>query len=83
MFPDDVPLGYCMYETCTEGTPISPVLSSPEELARWLTDHGASAFGDMTASYEDWLKTCRSGWAPSMVAVGGHVMSGVEWEATR
>ena len=25
-----------MYETCTEGTPISPVRETPEELARWL-----------------------------------------------
>jgi hypothetical protein len=25
-----------MYETTTEGTPISPVMATPEELARWL-----------------------------------------------
>lgn len=25
-----------MYEACTEGTPVSPVLESPEALRRWL-----------------------------------------------
>jgi hypothetical protein len=48
-----------MYETCTEGTPISPVMATPEELAKWLADNGASAFGSETASYEAWLKVCK------------------------
>ncbi len=51
---------YQMYENTTEGTPISPVMSSPEELARWLADNNASAFGGMTASYEGWLATIKS-----------------------
>lgn len=46
-----------MYETCSEGTPISPAFATPEELARFLADSGASAFGGMTASYEHWLRT--------------------------
>jgi hypothetical protein len=49
---------YQMYETCSEGTPISPVLESPEAVARWCADNGASAFGGMTAPYEWWLKVC-------------------------
>ena len=52
---------------------------TPEELARWLADTGASAFGEMTATYEQWLATCRSGWAPSAVACGGDLVSGVEF----
>ncbi len=68
-----------MYETCSEGTPISPVMATPEDLARWLADNGASAFGEMTASYEGWLSTCKRGHAPSMMfAVGGPMVSGVE-----
>lgn len=47
-----------MYETCSEGTPISPVLESPEAVARWCADNGASAFGGETAPYEWWLKVC-------------------------
>lgn len=67
-----------MYESTSEGTPISPAFATPEELARWLADSNASAFGGMTATYEQWLSTCRSGWAPSMIVAGGRLMSGVE-----
>lgn len=67
-----------MYEDTSEGTPISPAFKTPEELARWLADNGASAFGDMTATYEQWLSTCRRGSAISMVMGGGRMMSGVE-----
>ena len=58
---------YMMYETCTEGTPISPAFATPEELAHWLADAGASAFGNQTATYEQWLSTIKRGWAPSAV----------------
>ncbi|MDJ0513004.1 MAG: hypothetical protein QNJ62_06140 [Methyloceanibacter sp.] len=67
-----------MYEDTSEGTPISPAFETAEELARWLTDNKASAFGDMTASYEQWLATAKAGWAPSAVISGGVFMSGVE-----
>lgn len=30
-----------IYEDVSEGTPISPVKATPEELARWLADTGA------------------------------------------
>lgn len=50
---------YMMYETTTEGTPISPAFATPEELARWLADTGASAFGGITASYEGWLRVAK------------------------
>lgn len=70
---------YQMYETCSEGTPISPVMKTPEELARWLADNNASAFGPMTATYEEWLCTIRRGFAPSMVCSPGKgIQSGVE-----
>lgn len=67
-----------MYENTTEGTPISPAFATPEELARWLADNGASSFASTTASYEAWLRVCRGGYAPSMVSIGGVVSSGVE-----
>jgi hypothetical protein len=68
---------YQMYETCSEGTPISPVMESPEQLARWLADNGASSFGSMTATYEQWLPICQGGWAPSAVMSNGRIESGV------
>lgn len=67
-----------MYEDTSEGTPISPAFATPEELAHWLADNGASAFGRMTATYEQWLATCRAGWAPSAVfSFAGGLQSGV------
>lgn len=70
---------YMMYEDTSEGTPISPAFATPEELARWLADTGASAFGKETASYEGWLRVAQGGWAPSAVSVGcGPLVSGVD-----
>jgi len=67
-----------MYENCSEGTPISPAFDAPEKLARWLADNGASSFGSMTASYEQWLNTCKTGFAFSAVSINGEFKSGVE-----
>jgi hypothetical protein len=70
---------YQMYETCTEGTPISPAFATPEEVARWCVDNGASAFANMTATYEQWLAVANGAWAPSMVVTPGvGIKSGVE-----
>jgi hypothetical protein len=68
-----------MYETCSEGTPISPAFETPEQLARWLTDNNASAFGSMTADYDCWLRVARGGFAPSSVySPSTGMVSGVE-----
>lgn len=68
-----------MYETCTEGAPISPVFATPEELARWLANNGASAFADQTSSYEQWLKTIlRGGSIGSFMITGDGFISGVD-----
>lgn len=70
---------YQMYETTTEGTPISPVMETPETLARWLADNNASAFAHMGATYDQWLATIKRGWAISAVGVKGkYLVSGVE-----
>jgi hypothetical protein len=68
-----------MYETTSEGTPISPAFATPEELARWLADNNASAFGSDTASYEGWLRVARGGYACSAVySDKTGLMSGVD-----
>ena len=69
---------YQMYETTSEGTPISPVMETPEALARWLVDNNASAFGGQTASYEGWLWVCNGGYAPSAICDSRGMQSGVE-----
>ncbi len=70
--------GWQMWETTSEGSPISPVCETPEGLARWLADNGASSFGHDTATYEQWLGMITAGWAPSAVLEGGVMKSGVE-----
>ena len=76
--PPDGPW-YQMWETTTEGSPISPAFETPKELAQWLTDNEASASGSMTATYNQWLAFIRGpGWAPSMIVDPEHgVRSGV------
>lgn len=66
-----------MYENTSEGTPISPAFKTAEELARWLADNGASAFGPMKATYEQWLATIHQGGAVSAIIAGGVMTSGV------
>lgn len=56
-----------MYETTSEGTPLSPAFLTAEQLAHWLADNGASAFGSDTATYEQWLRMIGQGFAPSAV----------------
>ena len=69
---------YMMYEDTSEGTPISPGFETPEELARWLVDNNASAFGSETASYEGWLRVAKGGFACSAIMQNGVLQSGVE-----
>lgn len=77
-WPEEEKTHIQMYETTSEGTPISPVMDTPENLARWLADNGASSFGGFTATYEQWLDTCRRGWAPGAFLWNGVITSGVE-----
>lgn len=72
-----------MYEDTSEGTPVSPAFKEPEALARWLADNNASAFGGMTASYEQWLAMIGDGFCVSMVVDSHGLRSGVEFAAER
>lgn len=73
--------GYQIWETVSEGSPISPVFATPEQLAahmattRWGADEGTP--------YETWLAFIRGpGWAPSMVGTSRGMQSGVEAETS-
>lgn len=71
---------YQMYETTTDGIPISPVMETPEALAHWLADNGASASADQTASYDHWLAMIKKGRSPTFVTEPGKsLVSGVEF----
>lgn len=77
-WPNDERTHFQMYETTSEGTPISPVMETPEALAHWLSETGASSFADMTATYEQWLYVCNGGFACSAVIENDSMKSGVE-----
>jgi len=66
-WPADQCTHLMMYECASEGTPISPAFATPEELAEWLVDNNASAFGGSAGSYEGWLRVANGGYAPSMI----------------
>ena len=76
-WPESERTHWQMYECTSEGTPISPVMDSPEELARWLADNNVPSFARHGASYEQWLGMIGVGSAPSAVATGGNLCSGV------
>jgi hypothetical protein len=59
-----------VYETVSEGTPVSPVLASREEVAAWCVGQGFSAEAAKAFSEE--------GYAPSMVMAGGRIYSTIE-----
>jgi hypothetical protein len=70
--------GFQMWETVSEGSPISPVFATAEELAAFMT---RTRFGgDEGTPYETWLSFIRGpGWAPSLVVEAGQMQSGVDW----
>jgi hypothetical protein len=69
--PIPVGTGYQMWETVSEGSPISPVFDTETKLAAWLVRHEGGSFAQ-------WMATVKDGWAPSMVISGGKAQSGVE-----
>lgn len=83
-WPEEERTHWQMYETTTEGMPISPVCETPEELAQWLADNEASVFASFTATYAQWLAMIRRTSAPSFMLVGNVVVPGViavgEWD---
>ena len=68
---DEEKTHYMMYETCSEGTPISGVFESKEKLCKWLEESGASAFGAETANYDWWLGVCNSN--TSLIEIGNGI----------
>jgi hypothetical protein len=59
---EDAPRGWQYYETVTEGSPISPVCATKEELTAWLSSPAA---GDERLSPDAAAKFVAAGWAPS------------------
>lgn len=56
-WPEDATMGYCVYETVTEGTPQSPVFETLADLETWLIGEGYSEANAKAF--------CEMGWVPS------------------
>ena len=73
--------GWQLWETVSEGSPISPVFAAPEALADWLVTNPDYKWrrNDAGTTREQWLRfICGPGWAPSMIAREGMVQAGVQ-----
>lgn len=46
---------YQLYETTTEGTPVSPVMRSLKELAEWLGKNKVNAYANLSLTEADWF----------------------------
>lgn len=68
--------GYQMWETVSEGSPISPVFATAQGLARWLAENREGVDKDTT--FEQWMTFMEGpGWAPSFIGQGNKLVSGV------
>jgi len=67
---DEEKNGFAVYETVSEGTPVSPTFATREELAQYLAENGD--FWDQKRRNGGWgieqaRAFCNAGWAPSMI----------------
>ena len=72
--------GYQLWETVSEGSPISLVFKTPEELATYLiSDEYSWNENDKGTTYEQWLTFIKGpGWAPSLIVSDGNVKTGIQ-----
>lgn len=76
--------GWQLWETVSEGSPISPVCATPEDLAYWMSSPaytwGAVKTDDDRPTYDTALRFITAGWAPSFASSAQTgLVSGVEW----
>lgn len=73
--------GWQIWETVSEGSAITPVFATPEELATWCVENNNGRYNlagpGARPSYDGWMAFIQGGWAPSMAWRGGKIMSGV------
>lgn len=69
--------GWQVWETVSEGSPVSPVFATADELATWMSD---PARGNRWVPPATAAKFIADGWAPSFVGTStAGLVSGVEW----
>lgn len=81
-WPEESRTAYQVYETVSEGTPISPVFPTEADLLAWLTQpDGAPGMGiggrKLVMDVETARRFVAAAWAPSMVMQHGKMESGI------
>lgn len=76
--------GWQLWETVSEGSPISPVFDSPEGLARWMSSPEYTWGAARPMAYSAALAFVRGpGWAPSLIGDAGGLHEGSDYVGTR
>lgn len=76
-WPEESRTHYQVYETVSEGTPISPPLPSPEAVVEWMVANDDPVWG--ATSREAAETFVKNAWAPSMMVIPGQgLVSGME-----
>lgn len=72
--------GWQLWESVSEGSPITPVFATPEELARWMTEHSwGSQTERMASSFDVAMRFIDAGWCASGYMSPEHgVETGIE-----
>jgi len=70
-WPEQQKTHLMMYETTTEGTPVSPAFEKPQDLAKWLVDNNVPVFANMMATYEQWMDIIMNSAGPMLLPESG------------
>ncbi len=74
-FPEDAVLGYCLYQTVSEGTPVTPVFATEDELIEHLVMYGED-YDQVPMRRRSAEIVVRGGWAPSGAVINGTFLKG-------
>ncbi|MCM3884135.1 hypothetical protein [Frankia sp. R82] len=69
---ESTPLGWCLYETVTEGTPVSPVFKTERAFEDWLVS-------ERQMTRPGARELIKRGWVATGFSVGGRYMTGLEF----
>jgi hypothetical protein len=75
--------GWQLWETVSEGSPISPVFDSAEELARWMASPAYTWGAARPMAYSAALKFVQAGWAPTGFGDAGGFHDGADYVGTK
>lgn len=69
--------GWQLWQTVSEGGPVSPVFATADELAVWLASPAAGS--DQVQELAAARRVVQAGWAPSAIGKNGQVVTGTVW----